>query len=276
MSAAPALPASVPPAVPPVAPPTPKASPPAPAPPSPLPRVEEVRHTGSARESSVRAARWVTQGSVKVLGDVDVEEGRLDGQTSVGGRCVAQRLDAHGSLEVLGDLVVADSLRTRGSLHVGGSLQAGELDHDGLLVVEGAARMTFGWKSRGEARVGGDVNAADLEFDGRLTVGGILTARRVEGRLTGESAVREIHAEEVVIRRPGGLFPTPRGSLALDRIEAKTAELEGVECEYVVAEELRLGPHSHVTAVEGRVVQRHQSSRVGPESRSAPPHGLTR
>lgn len=255
----------------------PPVKPPAPAPaPVELPRTAEVRHVGSAREPSLRAVRWFAQGAVKILGDVDVSEARLSGQVGIGGRCTAGELVALGPLEILGDCRVSGKLTAHGSLHIGGSLEAGDLDARGPVFIGGPARVAFNWKSVGEAHVNGNLKAAEVEFDGRLTVAGDIEARRVHGRLVGTSGVRTIRADEVTLRRPSGFLPSPRGTLDADRIEAQLVHLEGVDCEYIVAEEIRLGPHTHVTAVEGRVVERHATAHVGPESRSLPPHGLWR
>ena len=56
-----------------------------------------------------------------------------------------------------------------------------------------------------------------------------------------------------------------------DVVEIVSCSLEGVR-----AGEIVLGRNAHVGTVEGKVVRAHPSSRVGPESWSRPPPGLSR
>ena len=62
----------------------------------------------------------------------------------------------------------------------------------------------------------------------------------------------------------------------MDRIEAETVVLSGVNVGYLRANQIVLGRDSEVTRVDGAIVSCHPTSHVGPVSRSAAPYGLTR
>ncbi|MCI4368166.1 MAG: hypothetical protein L3K09_01190 [Thermoplasmata archaeon] len=224
---------------------------------------------------SVRADKWTAAGATKIFGDVDVLEGSVSGTTSVGGKLFAERLRSSGSLEVQGEVRVKTALLVNGNARFGGAVTVCDADLRGHVEVHGAfaAERALTWK--GSLDSTGDLSARNLWFDGRFRVHGDLRAHEVEGRLTGDSQARALRAEFVRISR-GGLPFREAGSARFERIEATTVFLEGVECEYLWADRIVLGPNCHIARLDGNLVSRHSSSHVGPESRSRAPYGIWR
>jgi hypothetical protein len=64
--------------------------------------------------------------------------------------------------------------------------------------------------------------------------------------------------------------------VVVERIDAESVDLAGVEVALVRAPKIVLGRGCHVTTAEGTIVSQHPSSTVGPESKSPPPFGLRR
>jgi cytoskeletal protein CcmA (bactofilin family) len=236
------------------------------------------------RRDSVRAAAWTTSGLAKVQGDVDVDAGATTGFLSVGGKLSAGTFRSRGTFEVVGpmevrgDLTVDGTVRLQGPVHAGafraqGSLQcAAEVRVDRALSIAGAFEAP-------SARVG------LFELHGTAVVPGDVEALAVaRARFRGNSEIGSVRARSVVLQGPSTtLIPTllravfgGSAIVRVGRIEAESVELSAVDVDFVRAPQIVLGPGAHITAFEGTIVRQHASSRVGPESRSPPPHGLTR
>ena len=250
-------------------------SPPGPGP-SDAPRREgEVRDAGAAHHAAISARRWSSDGVSKVLGDAEADEAVLSGAVSVRGRLSADRVTIRGTLEVEGATRVARSLDVSGDARFSAAVDAGEMRVDGVAEIAGSLAVAQGLACAGHLQVGGDLTAQALRFDGRLTVRGKVAAKQVEGRLRGVSRADAILATTVAIDRRAPLFGA-KGRLEVLRIEADEVRLAGVECQFVKADRIHLGPDCHVALVEGTVIERHPSAHVGPESTSPRPYGLSR
>jgi cytoskeletal protein CcmA (bactofilin family) len=226
-----------------------------------------------SRRTSIRALRWTSEASAKVLGDVEVAEADLRGPASVRGTFRARSLRVNGSLDVGGELRVEERFDLSGVGRVDAAVAVGELAGDGTLEISGGftARSAFGFRGFFTAP---ELRAPQLRFEGRLHVAKEIEGSRVQIRIDGPSSCSRIRAEGLEIRRGGP--PWRRGELEVLRIDAKEAFLEGVRAEYVRTERVALGPDCHVTRVDGEIVRRHRTAHVGPESESPPPPGLTR
>ena len=82
----------------------------APAPPT-RPRVGELHDSGTVRKEFVNADRWFATGLVKVTGDVQVGQGKLDGTVTLGGKLAASDLQYRGTLDILGAVDVTAGYR---------------------------------------------------------------------------------------------------------------------------------------------------------------------
>jgi cytoskeletal protein CcmA (bactofilin family) len=249
--------------------------PPVPAPPTPA----DLSDRGVVARALVRARRWSLRGTGKVEGDVTAAFLDSDGLLVVGGTVRAGEARLHGSTEVTGAIEVTALLDCSGSLRGGSGLKAGDLRAAGRLRTAGAVEVqrtvevrgalqapmltATALTLRGSCEIPGTVKAAsaDLELERASSVGTVL-GERVTVRLRGPNPIERVFGREVAVR--------------IERIEAEAVSLERVEVEFVRAKEVRLGPEAHVTTVEGTVVDRHRTSRIGPESRSPPPPGLRR
>jgi cytoskeletal protein CcmA (bactofilin family) len=252
---------------------TPAAPPPVP------PRTGALSDQGVVRRDSVRALRWDVTGTAKVLGDVDVGSGRSKGTAAVGGNLTADSFDARGILDVAGFVEVRSTLTTRGTFKAGVSVRSAEATLSGTVRSSGEVRITGALRMDGSIIVP-SIKAGDVTLRGQVRVPGTVAAPRVEAVLEGDSAIGTIEATTVRLRRSGS-NPLKRvlgGQIAvtIERIEAESVDLEGIDVEFVRGKAITLGRDCHVRTVEGTVLRAHPSSRVGPESRSPPPHGLTR
>ncbi len=245
-------------------------------PPTPEPSGEgDLRDVGAVRRPQVSARSYTALGNVKVLGDLLAASAELHGLASVGGRLTGERVRAEGTLDVAGDVAVRGELTVRGTALLGGGLTAGDLVCQGRIRVAQGIVLDGHGRVHGTLEVGQGLQARAIQFDGGITVPGTLDCPTVEGRLRRPSRIGTLRSQNVRIVRP--VFP-PGGSatLVVDRIEATEVELEAVDCEYLRAERVRLGPGSHVTRVDGQVVRQHRSAVVGPLSREPIPPGITR
>jgi cytoskeletal protein CcmA (bactofilin family) len=227
---------------------------------------------------SLRARRWSAAGAVKVLGNVEVESATVSGSVAVGGTLDAGELASSGALDVYGAVKVRTRLRVRGATHLRGPVDVGELEGSGEVNVVGPLRATGLVHISGALELASSLHADRLVGNGTVHILGDAEATQVELRLHRASRIGSLKAEGVVVRRRPGL-PIPgltKPTLAVARIDAKTVELEGVDCGYLRADRITLGPDCHIARLEGKVVARHPSARVGPESRTPPPYGLTR
>ncbi len=238
-----------------------------------------VRDRGTVRHDAIRTRRWELNGIAKVVGAVEVGSARLSGTVVIGGPLAAVELTAVGSVDVRGPMTVAGALTVRGALDAGATLHAQEATCAGPTRVAGAVAVDGTLRVRGSLRAP-DVRCGRLDLRGTAEVPGTVVATDVDATVRSDTDVGA-----VVCRRFRLLGPTPtvvekvlgREAVAVVRsIEAETATITGARVGFVRAASVVLGREAHVTAVEGRIVRAHPTSRVGPQSWSRPPEGLRR
>lgn len=263
----------------------PLAGPPSPRPAAaPVPRAGTIRDRGIVRYDAIRATRWFSSGVAKVLGDVDVTEGRAQGLVSVGGKLVSGSFRAEGTFEVVGRVDVRDDLTVEGTTRLVAPLHAGGLTSEGSFHTTAEVRVDRIWTASGiveapSAQVGAFLLNGSADIGGDLQAVGLVRAQ-----FRGDSQVGTIRGAKVVLHGPpAGAVPSlirsvlgGAAAIRVDRIEAEYVELGAVDVGFVHAQQVTLGAGAHVTTVEGEVVRRHPSARVGFESHSPPPHGLHR
>ena len=243
--------------------------------PAPLPLEGDLRDVGPARRDTIRARSYSLVGDLKVQGDLVVGSATLDGIATVGGKVVADQLRSNGNVQVAGDVNVRGQLTVRGSHECRGALSAGELIVNGDLQVAGPISVNGHAEVKGRLETSAGVTARAFEFDGSLVIPGTLETPVLKGYLRRPSRIRLLKSQNVrILRSP--FSSVGAATLTVDRIEASDVELTDVDCEYVRADRLRLGPRCHVTRVDGVVVYRHRSARVGPRSWEPIPPGLSR
>jgi cytoskeletal protein CcmA (bactofilin family) len=241
----------------------------------PPPLVGEIRDRGASRRDRVRAQFWSANGASKVLGDVEVETGETDGFVSIRGTLVADSFRARGRLDVGGDLRVRGPMSIEGTGRFGAGAELGRFHGDGTVETAGRLRATESAETAGFLGAQ-SVEAPKLRIRGRVRIPGEIRAETVEAHLEGgESRIGVLRAQVVKVAK-GGRVPWKRGSLVAERIEAVEAELEGVRAGYVRADRVSVGAGCHLSRVDGRIVYRHRSAHIGPESESSAPPWLTR
>jgi cytoskeletal protein CcmA (bactofilin family) len=231
------------------------------------------------RRDSVAAARWTVSGTAKIAKDVRAAAIGLRGLVTIGGQLSASTvrgrgtLEVQGPIEVGGPLILSGTLRAAVSVHsadfeVTGSVRcAGPLTVDRLCSVDGvleAAGVTAGiLRIKGSAQLSGRVEAGALDAELRETSAfGSIMGHVVQVRGKVPNIVDKALFHERIV--------------TIDRIEAESVRLEGVEAGFVRSPQIVLGRGCHVTQIEGTIVRQHSSSYVGPESRTPPPYGLRR
>ena len=234
----------------------------------------DVRDVGGTRRDRVRARSYTALGAVKCVGDLEAATVELHGLATIGGRLSAERLRAEGTLDIAGDLLVRGETAVKGTATVGGSLATGDLAVRGTLIVRGPASLDGEGRIVGTLEVAGPMVARSLQFDGGVSVPASIDCPLVTGHLRRLSHIGTLRSQSVrIVTAPwpfGG-----RGRLVIDRIEATDVELEGVDCEYLRAERVRLGARAHITRLDGHVVHRHPTAVVGPRSWDPIPPGLS-
>jgi hypothetical protein len=216
---------------------------------------------------------------VKISGEVDVGDAHLGGTVSVSGPIVSDSLASHGTLEADGPIRVSARFSSDGRLTAGGPVAAGEASFTGTTRVTREVIVTGALNVRGQFAAA-SVRSGELRGDGGFEIPGALEATEVDVRIRRDSRFGSIRARTVrlirigpnpVERAFGRSPPTP-----IARIEADRLELEGVDVAFVRCPEVVLGRDAHITELEGTVVRRHATARVGPRSVSPPPYGLRR
>lgn len=247
-------------------------------------RAGPVREAGTVRHDSIHATSWELAGLAKVQGDVDVGTVAVHGLLSVGGKVVADRLSLDGTFDSVGPVDVHETLEVDGTTRLGASVHAGSLRSRGTFHTTGPLRVDRGLFVEGLLEAP-SVAATLFELTGGAEIPGeIAAAGIVRARFRADSRLGEVRAQRVELHGPStSLVPTllrtvfgGAAAVHVDRIEAGSVELSAVDVGFVRADAVVLGAGAHVTTVEGTIVRRHPSSRVGPESRSPPPHGLFR
>ena len=243
------------------------------------PHLGELHDSGTVHKDWVDAERWVATGLVKVTGDVRLGEGKLDGTISLGGKLTATTVHYRGTLDVDGPVEASGAFVGAGALGLGATFHAGSADLKGTARVVGAVTVDGDLKVRG-ALFAPSVTVGELHLEGEARVPGTLLGTQLSARLHDDSKFGTVKARSVSLRtKPPNLvekifFRTL--TVTVERVEADSVELEGVDVTFVRAPQITLGRNAHVTEYEGTIVKRHPTSRVGYESKSRPPYGLRR
>ena len=242
-------------------------------------RTPILRDRGSVRRDSLSAPRWSVVGTSKVSKDVEAGAVELRGLLTVGGKFSSSSLRGRGTLEVQGAIDITDRTKLRGTIRAGATIHSGDLEVrgsvrsigairidrngsiDGLLEAAHATADVLGL--RGGAQLPGATRVTTLFTD--------LRAASTFGTISGRSVL--IHGK--VPNLVDKTFFRDR-LVTVQRIDADTVSLEGVDAAFVRSPQIILGRGCHVTAVEGAIVRQHPTSYVGPESRTPPPYGLRR
>jgi cytoskeletal protein CcmA (bactofilin family) len=234
---------------------------------------------GTVRHDSVRVAHWSVTGTAKVTGPVEVGTADVRGTLAVGGKLSADQLRSRGNLEVEGPVEVRGPFSSRGTLRLAGDVHAVDLDLEGVARFAGAVRVDRTCSSRGVLHAPA-LTVGVLRMDGTAHVPGVVRALSVDATFREASELGRIEARTVRLR---GKLPNlvdkvffRERTVRVERIDAESVDLAGVEVGLVRAQKIVLGRGCHVTAVEGTIVSKHPSSVVGPESKSPPPFGLRR
>jgi cytoskeletal protein CcmA (bactofilin family) len=256
----------------------------APSPAKPETRSGTIRDRGTTRYDAIRAARWYSSGVAKVLGNVDVTEAHVQGLVSIAGKLTAGAFRAEGTFEVVGTVDVRDSLTVEGTTRLVAPAHAGSLTTEGTFHSTAEVRVDRIFTATGlveapSVRVGAIVLNGSAEILGDVEATGL-----VQMQFRGDSHIATIRGAKVVLEGPtAGVVPNlirsvfgGSAAIRIERIEADSVELSAVDVGFVHAQQVTLGAGAHVTTVEGPIVSRHPSARVGFESRSPPPHGLSR
>ncbi len=247
------------------------APPPRPAPP--------LRERGTVRHEELRTSRWELKGIAKVVRSADLGEAAIDGTLVVGGSLSAEELRSDGALELQGPVTVRGRLLARGTVRAGSTVRAGEAELSGSVRLAGDLEVGGNLRSRGSLAVP-SVRAGAVELHGSASVPGTIRARSVLAELDGDSSFGAIEAGSVQLRGPTSNLVTKAllkfHAVKVGRIEADQVRLESVRVAFVRAPEIVLGRESHLVAYEGTIRTAHPTSRTGPESWTAPPHGLRR
>ncbi|MGA8542634.1 MAG: hypothetical protein WB947_03725 [Thermoplasmata archaeon] len=220
----------------------------------------------------------------KVLGEVDIGTGSTSGLASIAGKLTAGTFRSRGTLEVVGLAEVREELIVDGTTHFLAAVHAGALQSNGTLRCTGDLRVDRTFTGAGTLEVP-SVHAGAFDLTGTAEILGDLEGvAYVRARFRGDSRIGTVRAKRVELHGPPtSLVPTlwrnvfgGSAEVHIERVEADSVVLSGVDVGFVHAREIVLGPGAHVSALEGTIVRQHSTSRVGPESRTPKPHGLTR
>jgi len=239
----------------------------------------ELVERGTVRHDEVRSERWVVRGLAKVAGRVEVGAGEIDGTAIVGGPFSAGQLTVVGRLEAHAPMTVAGRLSTRGALEAGGPVHAAEADLQGPVHVAGELSVDGALRVRGALRAP-SVRCGPLKLRGTANIAGAVVASSFNADLLADSAVGTVQCRQFQVRGPSpNLVRRILGVssvVTVERVDAEEVRIEGARVRFVRAAKIVLGRNAHVAALEGAVVRAHRTSRVGPESWSRPPLGLSR
>lgn len=247
--------------------------------PSMTPVTGTVTERGTIRHDAVRTARWSVTGTAKVTGPVEVGTADVRGTLIVGGLLTADRLRSRGTLEVEGPVNVRGAFSSRGTLRAALTVHAIDLDVNGVARFAGLLTVDRTCAARGVLSAPA-LTVGVLRLEGSAHVAGEIKALTVDANLREASQLGHLTARTVRLR---GRVPSlvdkvffHERTVIVERIDAESVNLTGVDAGLVRAQKIVLGRGCHVTAVDGTVVSRHPSSSIGPESRSPPPYGLRR
>lgn len=200
----------------------------------------------------------------------------LEGVSRIGGPVCARTLKGNGLMRLGGSLAV-DEMETNGDLKVGGGLQIGTMKHDGLLKMDGGLRGE-NCTLNGVISIKGDCELRNFTVEGSVTISGFLSAVHVELALQGQTLVKNIGVESLVVRKAGsGVWSKLAGGVIPKlRAELQTSVIEGdfIDLEYTTAEVVRgaiviIGEGCSIGRVEYRDrLTVHPGAAVGMEAKT--------
>ncbi|WP_435360734.1 hypothetical protein [Haloarchaeobius sp. DFWS5] len=192
--------------------------------------------TSPSQFPTVDCHRFEANAPVAVDHAFDAHHAEVNGPLSVDGPMNVHHCDCNGPLGVMGPLNV-HHLDVDGSVGVEGPTSCHELDLDGAGQFADLHAETISVSGALEAT---DCSAETVSLDGALDCDQ-LDASHITLRLSGESAVRRIDADELTVTRR-----QPDGFLVADTITADHLSLEHTEVTTVEGDHVTIGPGCHV------------------------------
>ncbi|MGL5417781.1 MAG: hypothetical protein ACRDAU_19085 [Clostridium sp.] len=222
--------------------------------------------------------------NIKIIGEGIIGEGEFDGVKIVGeadflGECITKNLKICGegkaienlivdegkivgSLNCLKNLNIRKKLKVVGNIDIIDNLEGEELEVSGEVKVKNDFKIKKS-KINGELIVEKDCIGDSFYLGGKAEVNGLLSHDYIEIKLLGDSKIKEIGGEKIIIKKYEKLFINKKGTLNVETIEGDYIYLENTVCKEVRGEEVIIGENCIIDYVEAKGnLKIHKESKV--------------
>lgn len=236
-------------------------------------RSSKVKVSGAGTLSDVYTHEFSGSGSVHVEGYLDAESinisgsGHIDGDVisseymhvsgtaKVNGKVTGNSISSSGSLRA--ESMKGGSVESSGSLKIARELIADNIDVSGGINADSITAKVI--KSSGT--ISSNTMIGDEIFISGKIKSSHVKSKRFEMDLIGSSSsIGKLESEIIEIKREGRRFFT--GSIDIDEIQCKRAQIEGVKAKSIKGDELIIGEGCDIDYAEAKTIKIRDGARV--------------
>jgi cytoskeletal protein CcmA (bactofilin family) len=201
----------------------------------------DLKISGSGKiNGNIISTEFKCSGSSKITGDINSKEIAISGSTNIEGSVNADEMTVSGSSKIRENLTCQE-FHSSGSTKIEGKLQGGAI------------------KSHGSLKVEKDCEVETFTSRGSVTIKGLLSADKVDIKISHESSIKEIGGEIIEVKNEHSVkllkqvvnfFMQREDYLRSDLIEGDDIYLENTKAKLVRGKNVTIGENCVIETVE--------------------------
>jgi cytoskeletal protein CcmA (bactofilin family) len=221
-------------------------------------KFNSVRISGSGTiQGDIECRDLKISGSGKINGDITSEEFKCSGSSKIEGNIQAKEITVSGSTKIEGSVTAAE-MSVSGSSRISEDLTCKEFSSSGSTKIEGKVHGGE-LRSYGALKVEKECEVETFISRGGVTINGLLSADKVDIKLSHESFIKEIGGEIIevknehssnLIKQVVNFFMQRDDYLRSDLIEGDEIYLEHTRSKLVRGKNIVIGENCEIDTVE--------------------------
>jgi cytoskeletal protein CcmA (bactofilin family) len=202
---------------------------------------QDLKISGSGKiNGDITSEEFKCSGSSKITGSINAKEITISGSTNIEGSVTAAEMSVSGSSKISENLTCKE-FSSSGSTKINGKLHGGEI------------------KSHGSLKVEKDCEVETFISRGSVTIKGLLSADKVDIKISHESFIKEIGGEIIEVKNEHSaklfmqvvnFFMQRDDHLRSDLIEGDEIYLENTKAKLVRGKNVTIGENCEIETVE--------------------------
>ena len=220
-------------------------------------KLSDIKVSGSGKIGGGKYNEVKISGSAKIEGDVDCNNYKCSGSSTVNGNVKSKIVGISGNSKIEGNLDT-EEITVSGSSHIVGNVIAKKVKISGSTKIGGNLH-TEDIQISGSTSINGDCEAEDFNARGSFNIGGLLNAGNIDIQMYGICRVKDIGGENIKVKLGESHifskminFFSNAERLVTGVIEGDDIYLENTDAKMVRGNNVTLGANCNIETVEYR------------------------